>query len=51
MTMESIHKKVCIVTGGTSGIGRAAAIALGKAGMDVILIGRNSSRGKKLLIK
>lgn len=41
--------KLCIVTGGTSGIGRAAALALGRAGADVIVIGRNTHRGDRVV--
>jgi NAD(P)-dependent dehydrogenase (short-subunit alcohol dehydrogenase family) len=37
--------KVAIVTGATSGIGRATAIALGQAGWAVMVVGRDESRG------
>jgi NAD(P)-dependent dehydrogenase (short-subunit alcohol dehydrogenase family) len=39
---------VAIVTGGTTGIGRAAALALGDAGWWVLLNGRDEARGKKV---
>jgi NAD(P)-dependent dehydrogenase (short-subunit alcohol dehydrogenase family) len=41
--------KTAIVTGATSGIGRAAAIALGKAGWSVMATGRDESRGRAVV--
>lgn len=37
-----------IVTGGTSGIGRAAAVALGDAGWWVVATGRDETRGQEV---
>jgi NAD(P)-dependent dehydrogenase (short-subunit alcohol dehydrogenase family) len=42
---DELSGKVAIVTGGTSGIGRAVAIALGRTGAHVVLGGRDSERG------
>ena len=39
--------KVALVTGGTSGIGKATAIALSAMGADVVITGRNPKRGEK----
>ncbi len=40
--------RVAIVTGATSGIGRAAALALGDAGWWVLASGRDASRGREV---
>ncbi|GAB4201817.1 MAG: SDR family oxidoreductase [Roseiflexaceae bacterium] len=37
--------KVALVTGGTSGIGQATALAFGQAGAAVVVVGRNAQRG------
>ncbi|WP_255542471.1 SDR family NAD(P)-dependent oxidoreductase [Azospirillum sp. INR13] len=37
--------RVALVTGGTSGIGRAAALAFGGAGATVIVTGRREAEG------
>ena len=47
--MNSMQGKFCVVTGATSGIGKAAAIGLGRAGANVIVIGRNQNRGKRVV--
>ena len=41
--------KICVITGATSGIGRATAIGLGKLGADIIAIGRNERRGANVV--
>lgn len=41
--------KICIVTGGTSGIGRATALELARRGATVIVLGRNSSAGQHVV--
>lgn len=38
--------KVALVTGGTSGIGKATAIALTAMGAEVVVTGRNADRGR-----
>lgn len=40
----SLEGQTALVTGGTRGIGQAAAIALAEAGADIILIQVNTAR-------
>jgi len=48
MTPE-LQGKVGLVTGGTSGIGRATAVLLAKAGARVVIAGRRESEGKETI--
>ena len=41
--------KVCIVTGATSGIGRATAERMGAEGGKVLVVGRDEQRGRKVV--
>jgi NAD(P)-dependent dehydrogenase (short-subunit alcohol dehydrogenase family) len=41
-----MNGKVCVVTGATSGIGKATAMALARQGAQVVLVGRNRDRGE-----
>ena len=38
-----------LITGGTSGIGRAVANKLAQLGIHVLVVGRNAERGKKTI--
>ncbi len=44
--MNQIDGKICLVTGATSGIGKATALELARMGAIVIIVGRNEERGK-----
>ena len=41
------NSPTALITGGTSGIGRAAANKLGQLGIHVIVVGRNMKRGQE----
>lgn len=41
--------KTVLVTGGTSGIGKATAVAMAAMGADVVVVGRNPERGERAL--
>src|SRR5213594_657513 len=46
---SSLENKVAVVTGGTSGIGKAAALALAKAGANVVVAGRRENEGSAVV--
>src|SRR5713101_6606666 len=48
MTKE-LQGKVGLVTGGTSGIGREAAVLFAKAGVKVVVAGRREAEGKETI--
>lgn len=44
-----LKNKVCLITGGTSGIGQATALGLSKLGATIVVVARNETRGQKTL--
>jgi NAD(P)-dependent dehydrogenase (short-subunit alcohol dehydrogenase family) len=45
----SLPDLICVITGATSGIGRATALALGAVGVNLILLGRREKEGQRLV--
>lgn len=45
--MKDYSKKVCLVTGGNSGIGLETAIGLASSGATVVIVSRDAERGEK----
>jgi NAD(P)-dependent dehydrogenase (short-subunit alcohol dehydrogenase family) len=41
--------KICVITGGTSGIGKATASGLAQMGATVVIVGRNREKGNAVL--
>lgn len=48
MFTERFKDKIMVVTGGTSGIGKAVCIRAGAEGAAVVIAGRNEARGKAI---
>ncbi|HCA80779.1 MAG TPA: short-chain dehydrogenase [Bacteroidetes bacterium] len=46
--MISRDPKVCLITGATSGIGKAAAISLARQGFKLVLVGRAQEKSEKV---
>lgn len=49
MGNETMQGKVCLITGGTDGIGKAAAQALALAGAKLLIHGRNPDKGAQAI--
>lgn len=48
-TVTSTNGRTCLVTGATSGMGRATAVALAQSGLTVVLVGRDHQKGTELV--
>jgi NAD(P)-dependent dehydrogenase (short-subunit alcohol dehydrogenase family) len=44
-----VHRKVCVLTGGTSGIGRETAVALAALDARLVLVCRDAGRGEETI--
>lgn len=42
--MSAMQGKICLITGGTNGIGKTAALALAKMGATVVIVGRKAEK-------
>ena len=49
MNSESMHNRTCLITGANSGIGYVTAKALAGRGARLILVCRNSEKGRAAL--
>jgi NAD(P)-dependent dehydrogenase (short-subunit alcohol dehydrogenase family) len=49
LRLTPMKDKICVITGATSGLGRATALSLARAKARVILMGRNEQAGSRLV--
>jgi NAD(P)-dependent dehydrogenase (short-subunit alcohol dehydrogenase family) len=49
MSSVNMNGKICLVTGGNSGIGKASAVGLAKMGATVVVVSRNKEKGETAL--
>jgi NAD(P)-dependent dehydrogenase (short-subunit alcohol dehydrogenase family) len=49
--MKAFENKTVVITGGTSGIGKATALAFSEQGANVVVSGRRISEGEMLFGK
>ena len=47
-TMKTFENKTVLITGGTSGIGKATAVAFAKEGANVVVSGRRVAEGEEV---
>lgn len=49
MINASIEGKVCLITGGTNGIGKSTAMTLAKMGATIVIVGRNAAKTDEIV--
>ena len=47
--MTTMQNKTCLITGGTNGIGKVAALELARMGATIIIVGRNAAKTAQLV--
>jgi NAD(P)-dependent dehydrogenase (short-subunit alcohol dehydrogenase family) len=47
--MTTMQGRICLITGGTSGIGKSAAQALTRMGASVVIVGRNPEKTRQVV--
>jgi NAD(P)-dependent dehydrogenase (short-subunit alcohol dehydrogenase family) len=47
--MTSMQGKICLITGGTNGIGKSTALGLARMGATVVIVGRNASKTARVV--
>jgi NAD(P)-dependent dehydrogenase (short-subunit alcohol dehydrogenase family) len=48
-TMMTMQGKICLITGGTNGIGKATAQALAQMGATVVIVGRSAQKTRQVV--